>query len=60
MHTMTTALREKMDDMKTELTDKMNSMKTELTDRINAAKVPTILWVVGITVVQLIARDFFK
>jgi hypothetical protein len=42
------------------LTHKINSLETDLIDRINTSKIHTITWIVSMSILQLIARYFFK
>ncbi|SEA01264.1 hypothetical protein [Pedobacter hartonius] len=62
-----TELTEKISNLKVELTERISDVKTELNDvkfdlidRINFSKIQTILWIVRMTIVQLLARYFFK
>jgi len=59
-------LNERVNSIKTDLTQKINDVRTDLTevridliDRINTAKLQTILWVVGVGILQLAAKYFF-
>lgn len=42
------------------LIDRINSVKSDLLEKISSSKIQTILWVVGMSIVQLMARYFFK
>ena len=53
-------LNEKFNELKLEFNDKINLLRVEFTDKINAAKIQTILWIVGMSIVQLLARYFFR
>ena len=45
----------KINSTKIEMIDKINSTKIEMIDRIDSAKMQTIMWIVGIGVLQLVA-----
>ena len=45
---------------KTEATSQIKDLKIEIIDRIGTAKVQTVLWVVGVGVLQLVAHYFLK
>lgn len=51
---------EKMNDIKVELNEKINSVKTELIDRNNKSKTETIVWIVGVGVLQFIFTNAFQ
>jgi len=53
-------LNDKSNELKLEFSDKINPLRVEFTDKINAAKIQTILWIVGMSIVQLLARYFFR
>jgi hypothetical protein len=38
----------------------IKDLKVDIIDRISSAKIQTILWVVGVGVLQLLARYFFE
>ena len=42
------------------LIDRINAVKSDLLERISSSKIQTILWIVGMSIVQLMARYFFK
>jgi hypothetical protein len=46
--------------MKIETTNQIKDLKIDIIDRIGSAKVQTILWVVGVGVLQLVAHYFLK
>ncbi len=50
------SLIERINSVKADLMD----VKTDLIERINSSKVQTILWIVGMSILQLMARYFFK
>jgi hypothetical protein len=43
-----------------ETTDQIKKSKTDIIDRISSEKIQTILWVVGVGVLQLVAHYFLK
>lgn len=45
---------------KTEFTDKLHALEVKLTNKINDLEVRLILWVVAMSVIQLVARYFFR
>jgi hypothetical protein len=40
--------------------NQIKNLKIDITDRISNAKIQTILWVVGVGVLQLVAHYFLK
>ena len=43
-----------------EATNQIKDLKIDIIDRISSAKIQTILWVVGVGVLQLVAHYFLK
>lgn len=54
------SLIDRINSVKEELSGRINSVKEELLERISSSKIQTILWIVGMSIVQLMARYFFK
>lgn len=61
------SLVEKIRSTELSLIDRINAVKTDLMnvkadllERISSSKIQTILWIVGMSIVQLMARYFFK
>lgn len=54
------ALQDSIKEEVKEATNQIKDLKIDLIDRINSAKIQTILWVVGIGVLQLVAKYFLK
>jgi len=48
------------EEVRIEATDQIKDLKIDIIDRIGSAKIQTILWVVGVGILQLVARYFFK
>lgn len=48
------------DEVKAEATNQIKDLKIDIIDRISTAKIQTILWVVGVGVLQMVARYFLK
>jgi hypothetical protein len=47
-------------DITDEATNQIKDLKVDIIDWINSAKIQTILWVVGVGVLQLVAHYFLK
>ena len=54
------SLIERINATELRLMERINSVKSDLFERISSSKIQTILWIVGMSIVQLIARYFFK
>jgi len=50
----------KLNSIKIELLDRINSVELRLEEKISASKFQTIMWIVSMSVIQLVARYFFK
>jgi hypothetical protein len=48
------------EEVRIEATNQIKDLKIDIIDRIGSAKIQTILWVVGVGVLQLVARYFLK
>lgn len=54
------SLIDRINSVKQELLTRISSSEIDLIERINSSKLQTILWIVGMSIVQLMARYFFK
>jgi len=48
------------EEVRVEATNQIKDLKIDIIDRISSAKIQTILWVVGVGVLQLVAHYFLK
>jgi hypothetical protein len=48
------------EEVRVEATNQIKDLKIDIIDRIGSAKIQTILWVVGVGVLQLVAHYFLK
>lgn len=48
------------EEVKAEATNQIKDLKIDIIDRISTAKIQTILWVVGVGILQMVARYFLK
>lgn len=46
--------------LRSEATNQIKDLKIDIIDRINSAKMQTIIWVVGVGVLQLAVHYLFK
>lgn len=54
------SLIERINSTEKSLIERINNVKADLLERISSSKIQTILWIVGMSIVQLMARYFFK